>query len=91
MSPTGRRVAGATVGSRFSAADVHRRSGIGLRAPNSVHYSLAQEVCARLAVTLDGADAARARFPHRRPTPPKLPERCLDQQADDREDTQKKS
>jgi putative transposase len=54
---------------------VHRHSGIGLHTPASVHYGTATEIRERRAVTLDAAYAANpARFRHRRPEPPKLPD-----------------
>lgn len=53
----------------------HRHAGIGLHTPASVHYGTATEIRAQRAATLDAAYAANpARFGHRRPTPPKLPD-----------------
>ena len=53
----------------------HRHSGIGYHTPASVHYGTATEVRAQRAETLDAAyEANPARFRHRRPQPPKLPD-----------------
>ena len=54
---------------------VHRHAGIGLHTPASVHYGTATEIRAARADTLTAAyEANPARFRHRPPTPPKLPE-----------------
>ena len=54
---------------------IHRHAGIGLHTPASVHYGTATEIRAARAETLTAAYAANpARFRHRPPTPPKLPE-----------------
>ena len=54
---------------------VHRHAGIGLHTPASVHYGTATEIRAARAVTLTAAYKTNpARFRHRPPTPPKLPE-----------------
>jgi putative transposase len=54
---------------------VHRHAGIGLHTPASVHYGTANEIRAGQADTLTAAYQAKpARFRHRPPTPPKLPE-----------------
>ena len=53
---------------------VHRHAGIGLHTPASVHYGTATEIRAARAETLTAAYQANpARFRHRPPTPPKLP------------------
>lgn len=53
---------------------VHRHAGIGLHTPASVHYGTAAEIRAARADTLTTAyNANPARFRHRQPTPPKLP------------------
>ena len=60
----------------------HRHSGIGLHTPASVHYGTAARVRAERQATLDAAYAPNPeRFSHRRPAPPKLPDRGLDQPA----------
>ena len=54
---------------------VHRHAGIGLHTPASVHYGTATEIRAARAETLTAAYSANpARFRHRPPAPPKLPE-----------------
>jgi putative transposase len=54
---------------------VHRHSGIGLHTPASVHYGTATEIREQRAATLTAAyETNPARFRHRPPTPPKLPE-----------------
>ena len=53
----------------------HRHSGIGLHTPASVHHGTAPQIRAQRARTLDAAYTANpARFRHRRPQPPRLPE-----------------
>lgn len=53
----------------------HRHSGIGLHTPASVHYGTAAEIRSKRADTLAAAYAANpARFRHRPPTPPELPD-----------------
>ena len=53
----------------------HRHSGIGLHTPASVHHGTAGEVREQRQATLDAAYTANpARFRHRRPEPPKLPD-----------------
>ena len=53
----------------------HRHSGIGLHTPASVHYGTAGRIRAQRAATLDAAYQVNpARFRHRRPEPPRLPE-----------------
>ncbi|MDZ7677706.1 MAG: IS3 family transposase [Acidimicrobiales bacterium] len=53
----------------------HRHAGIGLHTPASVHYGTATEIRAARAATLTAAyNTNPARFRHRPPTPPKLPE-----------------
>jgi len=53
----------------------HRHSGIGLHTPASVHHGTAGEIRAQRGRTLDAAYTANpARFQHRRPEPPRLPE-----------------
>jgi putative transposase len=53
----------------------HRHSGIGLHTPASVHYGTATEIRAARAQTLTAAYQVNpARFRHRRPSPPALPE-----------------
>ena len=53
----------------------HRHSGIALHTPASVHYGTATQVRAQRQSTLDEAYAAHpARFGHRRPSAPKLPQ-----------------
>jgi len=53
----------------------HRHSGIGLHTPASVHYGTANQVRTQRQTTLHAAYAAHpARFRHRRPEPPKLPD-----------------
>jgi putative transposase len=54
---------------------VHRHAGIGLHTPASVHYGTATDIRAARAATLTTAyNANPARFRHRPPRPPKLPE-----------------
>lgn len=54
---------------------VHRHAGIGLHTPASVHCGTATEIQAARAKTLRTAsDANPARFRHRPPRPPKLPD-----------------
>ncbi|MCP3855537.1 MAG: transposase, partial [Actinomycetia bacterium] len=54
---------------------VHRHTGIGLHTPASVHYATATKIRAARAETLTTAyNTNPARFRHRPPTPPKLPE-----------------
>ncbi len=49
-------------------------AGVGLHTAASVHYGTAGEIRAQRALTLGATYAANpARFPHRRPLPPKLP------------------
>jgi putative transposase len=53
----------------------HRHAGIGLHTPASVHYGTATEIRQQRCLTLDAAYASNpARFRHRRPEPPKLPD-----------------
>jgi len=53
----------------------HRHSGIGLHTPVSVHSGTVHEIRAQRAATLDAAyNANPARFRHRRPQPPTLPD-----------------
>jgi putative transposase len=53
----------------------HRHSGIGLHTPASVHCGTAHQIRAQRAATLDAAYATNpARFRHRRPRPPTLPD-----------------
>jgi len=53
----------------------HRHSGIGLHTPASVHHGTAGQVREQRTATLNAAYAANtARFRHRRPQPPRLPE-----------------
>ena len=53
----------------------HRHSGIGWHTPASVHHGTADQIRSQRAVTLDAAYTANpARFRHRRPEPPRLPE-----------------
>jgi putative transposase len=53
----------------------HRDSGIGLHTPASVHHGTVGRIRAQRALTLAAAyDANPARFRHRRPQPPRLPE-----------------
>jgi len=53
----------------------HRHSGIGLHTPASVHHGTAPQIRAQRARTLDAAYTTNpARFRHRRPQPPRLPE-----------------
>ncbi len=53
----------------------HRHSGIGLHTPASVHHGTAGQVREQRAATLNAAyDANPARFRHRQPEPPRLPE-----------------
>ena len=55
--------------------DDHRHSGIAYHTPASVHFGTAAEVRARRSTTLETAYAAHpARFRHRRPEPPRLPD-----------------
>jgi len=54
---------------------VHRHAGIGLHTPASVHYGTATEIRAARAEILAAAyEANPARFRHRPPTPPELPQ-----------------
>ena len=54
---------------------LHRHAGIGLHTPASVHYGTATEIRAARADTLTAAyETNPARFRHRPPTPPKLPD-----------------
>jgi transposase InsO family protein len=56
----------------------HRHSGIGMRAPASVHFDTATEIRAHRQATLDRAHAQHPeRFTHR-PHPPRLPELSVD-------------
>lgn len=53
----------------------HRHSGIGLHTPASVQYGNVDQIQAQRTATLNAAYQANpARFRHRRPEPPKLPE-----------------
>ena len=53
----------------------HRHSGIGWHTPASVHHGTAGQIRAQRAATLDAAYQTNpARFRHRRPQPPRLPE-----------------
>ena len=53
----------------------HRHSGIGWHTPESIHHGTAGHIRARRAITLDAAYAANpARFRHRHPEPPRLPQ-----------------
>ena len=53
----------------------HRHSGIGLHTPASVHCGTVHQIRTQRAATLDAAYAANpARFRHRRPRPPALPD-----------------
>ena len=53
----------------------HRHSGIGLHTPASVHCGTVHQIRTQRAATLDAAYAANpARFRHRRPRPPTLPD-----------------
>jgi len=53
----------------------HRHSGIGLHNSASVHHGTAPQIRAQRARTLDAAYTGNpARFRHRRPQPPRLPE-----------------
>ena len=53
----------------------HRHSGIGWHTPASVHHGTAQQVHVERAATLDAAYTANpARFRHRRPQPPRMPQ-----------------
>ena len=51
----------------------HRRCGIGLHTPASVHYGTATEIRADRARTLAAYNANPDRFRGRKPTPPTLP------------------
>ncbi len=50
----------------------HRHSGIGLHTPASVHHATATEIRAQRGQTLNAAYPAR--FRHRKPEPPRLPD-----------------
>ena len=53
----------------------HRHSGIALHTPASVHFGTANEICEQRQATLQAAfDANPARFRHRRPQAPTLPD-----------------
>jgi putative transposase len=55
----------------------HRHSGIGWHTPASVHHGTANQIRAQRAATLDAAYQANpARFRHRPPQPPPLPEQA---------------
>ena len=50
-------------------------SGLGFLTPRNVHYGLAEEKIEKRAAVLGAAyEAHPERFPHGRPTPPRLPE-----------------
>ena len=54
---------------------MHRRSGIALYTPASVHYVTNQEVRAQRQVTLDAAFTANPlHFRHRAPMAPQIPD-----------------
>jgi putative transposase len=53
---------------------VHRHSGIGYHAPESVHYGLAGGIREQRAAALEAADVARSeRFIRAKSQPPALP------------------
>ena len=55
---------------------VHRHSGIGLHTPISVHNGTAQMIRHQRQQVLDAAYAAHPERFHRRPRPPRLPEKA---------------
>lgn len=55
---------------------IHRHSGIGLHTPISVHTGTAEIIQDQRQQTLDAAYAAHPERFHRRPHPPRLPQRA---------------
>ena len=61
---------------------IHRHSGIGLHTPASVHTGTAETIRDQRQQTLDAAYIAHPERFHRRPVPPKLPEKaCINDPA----------